>query len=167
MKDISLTFRPIQLPAHDNICVQFTTDAFICSFGDASKFLSGSNHYLSPEKYLDWLQEKLDKAPESAVHVWKGSEIIGQMEFGVYRHNPKVGYVHLYYLVPHMRGKGISKYLDEYACDYLRRMGHSQTRLSVTKINERAINYYTKHEWQEVGESPDDSDVVIMEKYLH
>jgi GNAT superfamily N-acetyltransferase len=128
MKDEPI-FRPVQLPAHAAICLQFTADAYVCSFGDASRFLSGSHHYLKPAKYLEWLQEKLTSAPASVVHVWLGDEIIGQMELGADRHDPTVGYVHLYYLVPHMRGKGVSRFLDEYACDFLLRAGHSKARL--------------------------------------
>jgi len=161
-----LTFLPIQLPTNADICLQFTTDAFVCSFGDDSRFLCGTHHYLRPDQYLRWLQSKVSSDPESAVHVWMGSEIIGQMELGAYRHDPTVGYVHLYYLVPHARGKHLSEPLDRYASTYLSRKGYSRAFLSVTKSNERARRYYQKMGWKESGPSPDDPEVVIMEKGL-
>lgn len=93
-----LKFLPIQLPTHSATCVRFTTDAFVCSFGDASRFTSGSNHYLKPDKYLKWLEEKIYIDPKSAVHIWQGETIIGQMELGRYKYDETIGWVHLYYL---------------------------------------------------------------------
>jgi GNAT superfamily N-acetyltransferase len=111
-----------------------------------------AHYYLKPDDYQEWLQAKASSAPQSVVHVWADHQVIGRMELGTYRHDQSVGYVHLYYLVPSMRGKGRSAQLDKYACDYLRGVGHSKARLSVTKTNERARSFYQKMGWLEIEE---------------
>lgn len=159
-------FIPVDFQKHQELCLKFTADAFTCSFGDDSRFTSGSRHYLKPEKYLEWLKEKIAAEPASSVHVWVGDKIVGQMELGSYRNDKTLGYVYLYYLIPEARGTGISKYLDQYACDFLRRGGYSKAILSVTKTNARALSYYRKMGWQELTISPDDPDAILMQKLL-
>jgi len=57
----------------------------------------------------------------------------------------------VYYLIPEVRGKGFSSELDNFATSYLKELGFKKARLSVSPTNLRAINFYTKNGWQDIG----------------
>ena len=159
-----LNFQPIDLFKSSDLCVRFREDSFVASFGDATKFYEEDGK--GAERYLEWLQNKLTKDPASAVHVWKESTVIGQMELGVFSRAPDIGNVNLFYLVPDMRGTGYSHYLDEYAVQYFKSLGLKKCRLSVSPTNTRAIRFYEKNGWFNLGPRQDHPEVNFMEKSL-
>ena len=159
-----LTFKPIDLAATTAICIRFREDSFVASFGDSAKFHEADGK--GAERYIEWLRAKISKDPASAVHVWKGAEIIGQMELGVFKNEPGVGNVNLYYLVPEKRGQGYARYLDEYAVHYLKGLGLVKTKLSVSPTNACAVRFYEKQGWRDLGPRPGHPEVHWMEKSL-
>lgn len=164
MKLGPLVFQSIELSKSSGLCIRFREDSFVVSFGDATKFYE--DDHKGAERYLDWLQNKLTKDPASAVHIWEGSAIIGQMELGVFKNDPDIGNVNLYYLIPEKRGLGYSRYLDEYAVHYLKGLGLKKSRLSVSPTNIRAIRFYEKQGWRDIGARPDHPEVHFMERSL-
>jgi len=165
MKIGPLYFKSIDLSSTTDLCVLFREDSFVASFGDAIKFYEEDQK--GAQRYLEWLRNKLEKDPASAVHVWEGSTIIGQMELGVFKDEPNIGNVNLYYLVPEKRGIGLSRYLDEYAVQHLKGLGLKKARLSVSPTNIRAIRFYEKYGWQDIGPRPGRPEVHFMEKSLY
>lgn len=157
-----LNFLPADLSAHAEFCMRFRVDSFIASFGSAERFYQESGY--QGEKYLESLRAKLESDPPSAVHVWEGEQIIGQMELGRFRPDPSIGYVNLYYLIEDKRGCGYSRFLDEYASEYLRLRGYRKARLSVSPTNIRAMRYYARMSWADLGPRPGHPDVHLMEK---
>jgi GNAT superfamily N-acetyltransferase len=157
-----LSFKTIELPQSESFCIQFRVDSYVVSFGDASQFYKECG--ADGAVYIDWLQKKLSKDPASAVHIWEGGSIIGQMELGVLKDNPQIGNVNLYYLVPDKRGLGYSAYLDAYAIQYLKNRGLSKSRLSVSPTNTRAIRFYEKNGWKDIGPRSTNPLVHWMEK---
>lgn len=164
MKLGPLVFQSIDLSKSSELCVRFREDSFVVSFGDASKFYEDDGE--GADRYLEWLRNKLSKDSSSAVHVWEGSFVIGQMELGVFKNEPDVGNVSLYYLIPEKRGIGLSRYLDEYAVQYLKGLGLKRCRLSVSPTNFRAIRFYEKNGWKNIGPRPGHPEVNFMEKTL-
>ena len=78
-------------------------------------------------------------------HIWQQNEIIGQLEFRGYSQIECYGYVHLFYLIKKIRGKGCSHLLNKYVLTKLKEMGCKGALLSVSKENSRAKQYYKKN----------------------
>jgi [ribosomal protein S5]-alanine N-acetyltransferase len=151
-----LSFRPIDLDADLESAVRFRRDSFVCSFGDDRRF--------DEVQYLGFLRAKRTRDPWLAVHVFQGSQLVGQMEFDSYKPAPWIGYVNLYYLAPEQRGLGLATQLDAYASDYLRKSGFANAHLSVSPQNARALRFYAHHGWSDAGARP--GDVRLMHKEL-
>jgi ribosomal protein S18 acetylase RimI-like enzyme len=67
---------------------------------------------------------------------------------------PRIGYVNLFYLIPEMRGSGAGAALHEYALTIFAKHGVERMQLSVSPTNLRAIAFYRKHGWRDLGPRP-------------
>lgn len=166
----SLTFLPINLDLHSNLCIKFRSDSFVASFGTDKPFFEEDG--LGDTRYLDWLKSR-NPNRYGKFHIWQNENIIGQLELGESKSNEDAGYVHLYYLVPEWRGKGLSEALDKFAMDFLRSLGFKKARLSVSPTNLRAVQFYKKNGWVDLGlrDEPELRKTLkfplhFMEKYL-
>jgi hypothetical protein len=79
---------------------------------------------------------------------------------------PVRGYVNLFYLVPSARGRGLGQALHDHFVQFMRAGGAVAARLRVSPTNSRAIAYYLKHSWRDLGLRPDDDKVHVMETDL-
>jgi GNAT superfamily N-acetyltransferase len=134
----------------------------VCSFRSAERFYEadGKGH----ERYLAWLRERMQSIPGSCVHVWAGATIIGQMEMGRFKGDPRMGYVNLYYLIPAYRNRGLGHCLDRYATAFLGGLGFQGARLNVSPTNGQAMRFYLKNGWRDLGPSQQHPHVHVMEK---
>jgi RimJ/RimL family protein N-acetyltransferase len=144
----TLSFQPINLDLHSNLCIQFLADSFVASFGTDKPFFE--EDYLGDGRYIEWLKTR-NPNRYGCFHIWHNKKIIGQLELGESKSSGDAGYVHLYYLVPEWRGKGLSETLDKFAMDYLRSLGFKKVRLSVSPTNLRAVQFYKKNGWVDLG----------------
>jgi GNAT superfamily N-acetyltransferase len=151
-----LAFWTIDLSRDAETAVAFRRDSYVCSFGSDEAFGA-------PERYLEWLADRIAKEPAGHVHVWKEGVIIGQMEMHIRPGSPNVGYINLFYLTPDARGSGDGDALHEYAVSFMREHSVERVLLSVSPMNARAIGYYRKHGWRDCGAHPDDRSVSMME----
>ncbi len=158
-----LRFETVNLELHSQVCVAFREDSFVVSFGNADKFFESDG--CGNERYLTWLQTKISKDANSAVHVWSDHQIIGQIELGRLKEDPSKGYVNLYYLKPEVRGQGFGTQLDHYAMSYFKNLGLTSARLSVSPTNLRALAYYAKMGWVDLGPRPGHPEVHCLEKH--
>jgi hypothetical protein len=108
-----ITFEPIR-PENFSLAFQFLRDSFAVSFGSDPGLWPNRLGELTAAKYSESLQLKLAKNPSSAVHVFDGQDIIGQIELSVKKDDNSCGYVSLYYLVPERRGQGLGTDLDRW-----------------------------------------------------
>lgn len=154
-----LEFRTIDLIRDAETTVAFRRDSYVCSFGTDYAFGQ-------VDSYLEWLRERISRQPEGHVHVWKGDSIIGQLEMIVQRTSPVRGYINLFYLVPEKRGCGFGDAIHDYAIKFMRTGGARLLRLSVSHSNRRALSYYAKHSWRDLGPRVDDASVRLMELSL-
>lgn len=143
----NLEFKKIDLEKNAALCVAFRADSFLESFGTEEPFYETDP---KGEVYLKWLAEKMSGVYHG-VHIWYENQIIGQIEAGIRQEEDDFGYINLYYLIPEMRGKGFSKYLEEYTSNYLRSLGFDKAKLSVSPTNQRAIHFYEKNGWRDMG----------------
>ena len=159
-----LSFRSINLQQNLDIACRFREDSFVASFGHADDFHEEDG--LGAQRYIDWLTDRIASYPKGHVHVWKGGEIVGQLEARPLPKAKHVGYVNLYYLAPQWRGKGLSDSLDEYINDWLHSCGCHKVQLSVSPSNVRAFKYYLRRGWIDCGLRSEGSAVHLMEKNL-
>jgi ribosomal protein S18 acetylase RimI-like enzyme len=136
-----LSFRTIELERDAQTAVAFRRDSYLCSFGTDEAFGD-------VDAYLAWLRDRISRQPLGQVHVWRGQQIIGQLEMLVQATTPARGYINLFYLAPEWRGCGIGVALHQYAMEFMRNGGASVTRLSVSPTNARALAYYRKSAWR-------------------
>ncbi len=160
MTPSQLTFKPIDLEAHGQLCVAFRRDSFICSFGEDGFFDEAGPNGVN---YLAQLQLRTAKFRDGYVHVWRGDEIVGQMEMQILD-APRRGYVNLFYLVEELRGSGLGGELQKYAMQFMRRHGVDTAQLSVSPTNTEALAYYRKHGWRDLGLRPGRDDVHLLER---
>lgn len=162
MQSSVLEFKPIDLERHQDLCVRFRADSFVCSFGSDDRFYeedgSGAN------SYLQWLKQRIIESPSSCVHVWEGEQIVGQIEMRRWKHYLNAGYVNLFYLIPEFRGRGFGKQLDRYAANFFNQLGCQSARLSVNPTNLIAIKFYLKQGWVDLGQREDAPEVHYFEK---
>jgi GNAT superfamily N-acetyltransferase len=154
-------FAPIDLAEHGHLCVAFRLDSYVCSFGNSDRFYVDN---VGEQGYLDWLRDRMRDLPGSCVHFWRGAEVIGQLELEPSRAGPEIGYVNMYYLVPHVRGSGLSERLDDYVRAFYADLGLDRARLNVSSSNDRAIRHYEKRGWKNLGLDSRHPEILLFEK---
>ena len=159
-----LKFVPVDLEMHEDLCVRFCEDAMIQSFGDAKRFHEDDGK--GSDRYRIWLRERVAKDPSTVVLVWQADKVVGQVTAGPWKLDQTLGYVNLYYLIPEMRGIGMSRHLEAYAITFLTSLGLKRARLSVSPTNLRAVKFYEKNGWTDIGPRPGHPEVHWMEKSL-
>lgn len=139
-----MQFFPIDVVKHRDIIVNFRKDSFFISFGNAQNF--------DQADYLDWVKEKTKEFPKGFVLVEEKGKFIGQLELSIREYEgQKIGYVHLYYLIPEMRGKGKGAKLHEFAKQFFFNNNVKEYHLRVSPSNSSAIQFYKKIGMEEIG----------------
>ncbi len=157
----AIAFIPIDLESTADLCVRFRRDAMAESFADGAErfdLASGENH----QHYLDWLQQRLQEFPEGCVHILESSSIVGQIEMQL-TGQQTLTYLNMLYLVPEARGRGLGNQLHDYIIQIFQQVGVVKAQLSVSPTNQRALAFYKKHHWQDLGPRPEDPELHLME----
>lgn len=145
-----LRFATIDLERHADVCVAIRRDSYVVSFGNDRRFVEQCG--ADGSGYLGRMEERIAAYPAGYVHLWRGDEIVGQIEMRVMPDG--TGYVNLFYLAPAVRGAGLGDALHDYATRLFAREGVTTAHLSVSPSNARALRYYAKHGWQDIGPNP-------------
>ena len=163
-KTPSVRFETIDLDRHEDLCVAFVDETFRASFGDPDRFRRefGPNG----EVYRVWLRDAVRDHPGGHVHAWIGEVIVGQIAMRPLSETPDIGYVHLVYVAPDWRATGVGDRLDAYTSAWLREQGCRRARLSVSETNERAIRFYRRCGWTDVGPRPGKPGERVLERAL-
>ena len=161
MSDVNLEFRPIDLDKHADLCLRFIEETHLCSFGSMDGFYEEDGK--GAERFIQRIRAKLSEDPQGCLHVWKDGVIVGQLHLGRFI-DPAIGYVNFLYVIPECRGSGVATAIESYAADYFRRRGFRAARLSVTAKNVRAIRFYRRHGWKDLGPRPNRTGTHNMEK---
>lgn len=144
----NLIFKNINFEHDSGICIKFREDSTFTSFGVTEPFHEHDGK--GSQRYLDWLKKRIG-SDYKGIHIWYEDQIIGQLELGRRKKEDSFGYVNLYYLIPEMRGKGLSDQLDEFVVTYLKQLGFTKARLSVSPTNLRAVRFYKRNGWKDLG----------------
>ena len=160
MDSFELVFKPIDLAKHRELFLNFMRDTHLCSFGSMDGFANDTD---GQECLIERVRSKLDAKPNSCLHIWNDEQIVGQLHLGQFV-DPSVGYINLLYVIPEWRGAGIASLIEDYASAALQEQGFHSARLSVTLQNRRAIRFYLKKGWKDLGPRADCLSVHNMEK---
>ncbi|MGE4132785.1 MAG: hypothetical protein AB7F86_14165 [Bdellovibrionales bacterium] len=85
----SLSFLPANMDLHEEICVRFTEETFVESFGNAKRFHEEDGQ--GEVRYRQWLRDRLKNDPVSVVMVLRQSAIVGMITLGHWKQDPSVG----------------------------------------------------------------------------
>lgn len=87
-----------------------------------------------------------------------GGEVVGFCQFGAPRDEAGKGVGELYALnlLPECWGRGLGTLLLREAANRLRALGYSEAYLWVADANQRAIDLYLRHGWQDTGTTKED-----------
>jgi ribosomal protein S18 acetylase RimI-like enzyme len=164
MSVAGLAFAPIDLARHAAVCVAFRRDMYAASFGTQE----GLEEEMGPNDslYLAQLFARLEQLPEGNAHLWLHGSIAGQTEMSLLDEEPGVGYVHLFYVAPQHRGKGLGRVLHQHAAAVFTARGMRTMRLSVGTRNEGAIAFYRAMGWRRTGTRPHREPMDVMEYRL-
>jgi ribosomal protein S18 acetylase RimI-like enzyme len=157
-------FCSLELPLDSALAVQFSEDAFVCSFGSADRFWAEAGR--DGRKWVARLAEKLEKDPRNAVNVCLDGSIVGQVVLGTSDTQPDTGHVNLYYLIPSCRGRGLASQLNTYALGVLRDQRYRKATLNVSPSNVAAVRFYLRCGWRGLGPRPAAPYVDTMERTL-
>ncbi|GGY54498.1 N-acetyltransferase [Bacterioplanes sanyensis] len=145
---MDVEFRPINLAKNYDFCFAARKDAYYSSFETYAGFDDFVNGYRerieARQAQTDWFY----------IHVWQNDKLIGQLEFRSFSTEPDTGYVHLFYLVPEVRGSCASRRLQAYVEAELIRAGCRRAVLSVSRTNVRALRFYQRHGWEYYRANP-------------
>jgi ribosomal protein S18 acetylase RimI-like enzyme len=144
-----LRFHTIDLQHDADRCLAFARDAYTCSFG--SDALLVQEFGADGRGYVEWLRARIEQFPAGHVLACDGTEVIGQITMIPRQDPPDSGYINLFYLAPSSRGTGHGKELHDYALRVFRDRGARLLRLSVSPTNPRAMRFYRKHGWRDLG----------------
>jgi ribosomal protein S18 acetylase RimI-like enzyme len=156
-----LEFKPIDLENHADVCIQFAEDTEVCSFGSVDGFRENDGQ--GAQRFIERIGEKLSKDPQSCIHVWKDGVIVGQIHLGQFI-DPLIGYIHFFYVAPSWRGTEVAQQMEQHATSYFRQRGFEAARLSVSATNLRAMRFYLRCDWKDLGPREDKPGVHNMEK---
>ena len=156
-----LRFAPIDLTRHASLCIAFRSAMYRESFGSEA----GLAEEMGPggTAYLGQLFHRLELLPEGNAHLWRGDAIVGQTEMSLVEEEPGVGYVHLFYLTPSERGRGVGRLLHQHAAAVLKARGMERMRLTVAEHNQAAIDFYRAMGWHRIGSREHREPVHVME----
>ena len=162
MTRTALEFLTIDVAQHFPLCVQFSEDMFQCSFGTVERFRGTDGR--GQQRYQEALLRNTLQDPSGHVHAWREGEIMGQIEVGRFWEDPSAGFLYFLYVVAPYRGTGIASELDNYITDYFRHRGLRTAYLLVSPANVRAVRFYLKQGWQDLGAYERDKANHLMRK---
>lgn len=155
----SLYFRPMDLEYRGERYLECYRDAWINAHGDLDGF---SNIYLKIAK------QRSAKNPLSVTEAFLGDKPIGLLELSIEQDAKEgAGCIAFYYIDEPYRGSGLAVQLLGHATSIYRGLGRKTLRLRVADTNERAIAFYKKHGFHQVGhEEGSVGDLLVMEKNI-
>jgi ribosomal protein S18 acetylase RimI-like enzyme len=162
---MTFTFKPIDLNDPKDIAAAalFRRDAFVLSTGNEEEWIRQSD--FDGGRYIEWLQKHHDNPEALIVQVFDQNQRVGQIEARIKDGNDKrYGYVHLYYLVPSYRNKGLGMHLETHAQNHFKSHGIETMQLGVYPTNPQAIAFYAKQGWSHIGDHPKAPSARLMQK---
>ena len=152
-----LTFRTIDLTAHSQVALRFRDAAIRDGGGTLDRDRTDRG-------YLMYLRERIAAEPRFAVHAWKDDAIVGEIVLDRYWHDTSAGWVNRHYLVPEERGSGAAAELDAYTEAVFTELGIEKAYVVAFPGNDRALRFYLRQGWSDLGSPAWAPRVRLLEK---
>ena len=153
----SIEFIPADLAQNMASCIAFRRDSFQINYGSDKSFKTemgeGGIDYAS--RLIDFQQQ----FPYGVIHVTRGDEIIGQIDFRIENLFTDKAFISMFYLVQSERGRGIGTLMHKYLINTLREQGCNGARILIQSSNERGLAFYKTHGWRYVKPDLSNSNI--------
>ena len=114
----------------------------------------GLEGFDGPAFFRDACHEAIG-APDALCDVMLHSEPVGVIQLAPDRFaDRKIGYIPFLYLKPELRGRELGIQLIGHAVSFFRKRGRTHLQICVSPNNRRAMAFYRKYGFQEVGSMP-------------
>ena len=152
-----IEFRPADLAQHMASCITFRRDSFPINFGNEKSFENEMGK--GGVDYASQLIEFQQQYPYGVIHVFRGDDIIGQIDYRIEDLFTDKAFISMFYLIPAARGQGIGSLMHEYLIKSLREQGCNGARILIQSSNERGVSFYKKHNWRYVKPDLNNSNI--------
>lgn len=160
LKHTSLRFRPLRLPQEIEFYQQARQEAWLTSHGTMDCF--------TPDSFLAVMLRNSDYAPESVLVALLEDRPAGILQMDWQQQADEgVGRIPFFCVLPPYRSHGLGIQMLGQAISSYRKLGRKRLLLRCAPENERAKNFYLRHEFHKIGEEPGGTGVLdTMEKYI-
>lgn len=143
-------------------------DWYLQSYAETWRAAHGSLHGFQPEPYLAAAKRHVQQHPQALMKAMRFDEPIGVVELDTQRGvRENTGWICLCYIKEQYRGKSYGLQLLGHAISLYHHLGRRALQLCVASDNDRAIRFYQRCEFQEVGRSQGVlTPLLIMEKKI-
>lgn len=143
---------PLDLDRHGPAAIALAREAFVESFGSTERFDAEAG--ADGSGLVQQLRRRQTADPTTVWGATEDGRLVGLLVLGRFEEIPPVGHLALIAVAPEGRGSGLADQLLVLAQETLARSGFDRARLRVAARNARALRFYQRHGWADVGESP-------------
>ena len=152
-----IEFRPADLNQNMANCIAFRRDSFEINFGSDKTFDDEMGE--SGVDYASRLIKFQQEFPYGVIHVCRGDDIIGQIDFRIEDLFTDKAFISMFYLIPSERGHGTGSQMHKYLIRTLQEQGCNGARILIQSSNERGVAFYKKHGWRYVKPDLNNSNI--------
>ena len=136
---------------------------------DAWCNVHGSDEGFVPELYARSAARHAQEHPGSVVRVLSGDRVVGLVELDPGRDEQSgCGWISLLYMLPEYRGRGWAIQLLGYAFCFYENHDRAAVRLHVSENNARAITFYQRSGFVQIGRDPGvRAHLLLMGRLIH
>lgn len=156
-----MTLGPLDLQRHGATAISLGREAFVESFESPERF--EQEHGPDGDGLLPFLHARAANEPRWVTAAEEDGRLVGLLVLGTLAGPPARGHLMLLVVEPAARGTGLASRLLAHAVTMLRELGWDRARLHVTQRNVRAMRFYLREGWSDVGEHPGVPGVRILE----
>ena len=143
----NLRYEPLRFPRDEAFYLQ--------CYRDAWRNVHETDEGFVPELYARSAARHAQEHPGSVVRVLSGDRVVGLVELDPGRDEQAgCGWISLLYMLPEYRGRGWAIQLLGYAFWFYENHDRSAVRLHVSENNARAITFYQRSGFVQIGRDP-------------
>ena len=156
-----LRYKPLHFPRDEAFYLQ--------CYRDAWRNVHDTDEGFVPELYARSAARHAQEHPGSVVRVLSGDRVVGLVELDPGRDEQSgCGWISLLYMLPEYRGRGWAIQLLGYAFWFYENHDRTAVRLHVSENNTRAITFYQRSGFVQIGRDPGvRAHLLLMGRLIH
>ena len=156
-----LRYEPLRFPRDEAFYLQ--------CYRDAWRNVHETDEGFVPELYARSAARHAQEHPGSVVRVLSGDRVVGLVELDPGRDEQSgCGWISLLYMLPEYRGRGWAIQLLGYAFWFYENHDRAAVRLHVSENNARAITFYQRSGFVQIGRDPGvRAHLLLMGRLIH